>query len=154
MTHVSGIDTASNDPWPWSSPQDSDSVTLLLAGDINIQYRDNPADALENVRATLQQADLVYGNLEGLFVESQGPHRDIPDKGGWQHVGPRAVEALTSSNIAVVGLANNVAFGPENILATIAVLDAHGVAHTGAGPNIEAAHEPAVVERKGVRFGF
>jgi poly-gamma-glutamate capsule biosynthesis protein CapA/YwtB (metallophosphatase superfamily) len=34
------------------------------------------------------------------------------------------------------------------------VLDASGIVHTGAGGNLEEAHKPAIVERKGVRIGF
>ena len=130
------------------------TVEILLVGDINIQHRADPAEAFVNVRSTLQHADLVYGNLEGLLVKSQGPAKDIPDKSGWQHIGPEAVGALKAGNIAVVGVANNVAYGPENILRSLAVLDANGIAHTGAGANLEAAHAPAIVERKGIKIGF
>jgi poly-gamma-glutamate synthesis protein (capsule biosynthesis protein) len=34
------------------------------------------------------------------------------------------------------------------------VLDASGIKHAGAGRNIDEAHKPAIVERKGVRIGF
>ena len=34
------------------------------------------------------------------------------------------------------------------------MLDANGIVHTGAGANLEEAHKPAIVERKGVRIGF
>ena len=37
---------------------------------------------------------------------------------------------------------------------SLGVLDANGIAHTGAGANIAAAHAPAIVERKGVKIGF
>src|SRR5437773_6965365 len=100
--------------WPWTDTG-GDAVSLLLVGDINIQHRAAPAAAFVNVRTVLNRADLVYGNLEGLLVKSQGPDKDIPDKSGWQHIGPEAVAALKAGNIAVVGVANNVAYGPENI---------------------------------------
>ncbi len=140
--------------WPWTGSQTKDSVSILLLGDINILQRANPADAFLNVRATLNSADLVYGNLEGLLVKSEGPDKDIPDKTGWQHIGPEAVQALKAGHIGVVGVANNVAYGPENIMKNLAVLDANGILHTGAGANIEAAHKPAIVVCRGVRIGF
>jgi len=140
--------------WPWSGSSGDRAVTLLLTGDINVQKRADPAGVFVHVRDTLRQADLVYGNLEGLFVKSEGPDKDIPDKSGWQHVGPEAVNALLAGNIQVVGVANNVAYGPDNILKSLAVLDKHGILHTGGGANLEQAHKPAIVERKGVRFGF
>ena len=43
------------------------------------------------------------------------------------------VKALKPANIAVVGVANNVASGRQNILKSLAVLDADGIAHVGAG---------------------
>lgn len=107
-----------------------------------------------HVRETMNRADLVYGNLEGLLVKSEGPDKDIPDKSGWQHIGPQAIAALKAGNIRVVGVANNVAYGPANILKSLAVLDANGIVHTGAGANLEEAHKPAIVVRKGVRIGF
>ena len=143
-----------NRPWPWAGAYDDNSVTLLLLGDFNVQKRDNPTDALVHVRETLTNADLAYANLEGLLVKSDGPDKDIPGKGGWQHLGPEAVLALEAGNIKAVGVANNVAYGPSNIMKSLSVLDASGIAHTGAGGNIDEAHQPAIVEQKGLRFGF
>ena len=141
------------DPWPWYSTN-RQNVTLLLLGDFNVQKRAHPADALVYVRQTLNQADAVYANLEGLLVPSRGADKDLPNKNGWTHPGPEEVQALQAGNIAAVGVANNVAYGRDNIMASLAVLDANGIAHTGAGKNIGQAHQPAIIERHGVRFGF
>ena len=148
------IDVQAETPWPWNTAIDESSVTLLLLGDFNVQKRAAPADALILVRETLNQADVVYANLEGLLVESKGPDQDLPNKSGWTHLGPEAVQALRAGNIAVVGVANNVAYGRENIMTSLSVLDTNGIVHAGAGKNIEQAHLPAIVEKKGVRFGF
>jgi poly-gamma-glutamate synthesis protein (capsule biosynthesis protein) len=142
------------DPWQWSGAVPNDAITLLLVGDINVQKREQPAGVFANVRGTLNAADIVYGNLEGLLVPTEGPHRDIPNKAGWQHVGAESVAALEAGNVSVVGAANNVSFGREKIMESLGVLDVHGIAHTGAGANIDAAHVPAIVERKGIRVGF
>lgn len=153
LCFVAGL-SAVDSPWQWVGSNSKNSVNLLLVGDINIQQRANPADAFLNVRATLNNADLVYGNLEGLLVKSEGPDKDIPDKTGWQHIGPETVQALKAGNIRVVGVANNVAYGPGNIMKSLAVLDASGISHTGAGANLEAAHKPAIVNCRGIRIGF
>jgi|GEM_PF-459729 len=148
---------AADKAWPWtevSGGARSGSATLLLLGDINVEQRTDPASAFVHIRPTLAKADLVYGNLEGLLVKSEGPDKDIPDKSGWQHIGPEAVLALKAGNIAVVGVANNVAYGRENILKSLSVLDANGILHTGAGASLDEAHRSAIVERNGVRFGF
>jgi poly-gamma-glutamate capsule biosynthesis protein CapA/YwtB (metallophosphatase superfamily) len=145
---------AADGPWPWSGSFPSDAVQVLLVGDINVQKRADPAEVFMYVRETLNRADLVYGNLEGLLVKSEGPDKDIPDKSGWQHIGPEALQALKAGNVSVVGVANNVAYGHENILKTLALLDENHIVHTGGGANLEKAHAPAIVERKGVKFGF
>jgi poly-gamma-glutamate capsule biosynthesis protein CapA/YwtB (metallophosphatase superfamily) len=146
--------TAADAPWTWSGAYGDSAVTLLLLGDVSVEQRADPANAMIHVRETLSRADLVYGNLEGLLVKSKGPDQDIPDKSGWQHIGPEAIAALKAGNIQVVGVANNVAYGPADIVKSLLVLDANGIQHTGGGANLEAAHKPAIVERKGVRIGF
>lgn len=146
---------ASTEPWRWTGSFGTDAVELLILGDIQVHSRRaDPTTAFGLMRETLKKADLVYANLEGLLVESAGPKIDIPDKPEWTHPGPDGVRALKASNIAVVGVANNVASGRENILKSLGVLKAHGILYTGAGRNIDDAHQPAIVERKGVTIGF
>ncbi len=140
--------------WPWSGTFTDNAVTLLLLGDVSVEQRADPAAAMLHVRETLSRADVVYGNLEGLLVKSKGPDQDIPDKSGWQHIGPEAIAALKAGNIQVVGVANNVAYGRQDIMKSLSVLDANAILHTGGGANLEAAHQPAIVERKGVKIGF
>ena len=131
------------------------AVEMLIIGDIQVHTRRaDPTTAFNRMRDTLKKADLVYANLEGLLVKSVGTTIDIPDKPEWTHPGPDGVKALKASNIAVVGVANNVASGRANILKSLGVLDANGIIHTGAGKNIDEAHKPAIVERKGVKIGF
>ena len=140
--------------WKWAGSFGDKAVTMLILGDIDIQRRADPTTAFTHIGETLKRADLVYANLEGMLVKPQGPSIDIPDKRGWRHPGPDGVLALKAWNIGVVGIANNVAYDRENILETIRVLDAHGIIHTGGGANIVEAHAPAIVERRGVKFGF
>jgi len=154
LAMVCNASAQNHDPWPWRTGNDAGAVTLLLLGDFNVQKREHPDDALVHVAATLNQVDLVYANLEGLLVPSRGADRDLPDKTGWTHPGPEEVQALRAGNIAAVGVANNVAYGRDNIMASLAVLDANGIVHTGAGKDITAAHQPAIIARRGVRFGF
>ncbi len=142
----------SADLWPWRSAGSGD-VELLIIGDIQVQRRADPATAFAHVTDTLQRADLVYANLEGMLVPSKGPVGDIPDK-KWVHPGPDGVKALVAAGIDAVGVANNVVWDQQNLLETLRVLDAHGVRHVGGGRNIDEAHQPLLIERKGVRFGF
>ena len=141
--------------WKWSGNYGDKAVEMLIIGDIQVHSRRaDPTTAFNRMRDTLKKADLVYANLEGLLVKSVGTTIDIPDKPEWTHPGPDGVKALKASNVAVVGVANNVASGRANILKSLGVLDANGIVHTGAGRNIDEAHKPAIVERKGVKIGF
>jgi poly-gamma-glutamate capsule biosynthesis protein CapA/YwtB (metallophosphatase superfamily) len=141
--------------WKWSGSFGAQAVEMLIIGDIQVHSRRaDPTTAFHRMRETLAKADLVYANLEGLLVKSIGTMIDIPDKPEWTHPGPDGVKALKAANVAVVGAANNVPSGRENILKSLAVLDANGIKHAGAGRNIDEAHKPAIVERKGVRIGF
>jgi poly-gamma-glutamate capsule biosynthesis protein CapA/YwtB (metallophosphatase superfamily) len=146
--------SATDAAWKWTGSYGDKAVTMLIIGDIDIQRRADPTTAFTHIGATLKKADLVYANLEGMLVTPQGPEIDIPDKRGWRHPGPDGALALKAWNVRVVGVANNVAYDRHNILQTLKVLDANGIAHTGGGANITEAHKPAIVERKGVKIGF
>src|SRR4051812_635857 len=145
---------AADAAWKWAGSFGDKAVSMLIMGDIDIQLRADPTTAFVHIGETLKRADLVYANLEGMLVKPQGPEGDIPDKRGWRHPGPDGVKALNAWNVKVVGVANNVAYDRNNILQTLKVLDANGIAHTGGGSNIVEAHQPAIVERKGVKIGF
>jgi poly-gamma-glutamate synthesis protein (capsule biosynthesis protein) len=146
---------AADAAWPWSGRFGTNAVELLIIGDVQVHSRrSDPTTAFNRMRETLNKADLVYANLEGLLVKSAGAKNDIPDKPEWTHPGPDGARALKPANISVVGVANNVASGRDNILKSLAVLDGLGIAHVGAGRNLDEAHAPAIVERKGVKIGF
>ena len=89
-----------------------------------------------NLECCLHVPDSQSHANEGFFAD--------PEIGG---------EALRLSGIHAVGIANNVNYGATNIACSIARLDQVGVLHTGAGPNLEAARAPVIVERNGLRVG-
>ena len=146
---------AADAAWKWSGSYGERAVELLIIGDVQVHSRRaDPTTAFQRMKDTLNRADLVYANLEGLLATSAGARIDIPDKPEWTHPGPEGARALKPANITVVGVANNVASGRQNILKSLAVLDSHGIAHVGAGRNLDEAHTPVIVERKGVKIGF
>ena len=125
--------------------------TLVLTGDIHLGHVADPAEPFALVRDVLGEADVVFGNLEGCLYD---PSVTVDYKPGWHHVGPEPAPALMHGGFHALGCANNVNFGAEAIMATVARLDEMGIAHTGAGADRAAARAPAIVERGGVRFGF
>ncbi|MDA2939141.1 CapA family protein [Acidobacteria bacterium AH-259-A15] len=143
--------------WPWVVPDGSEGgVTLLLMGDTNIQDRENPGDAYKHVLPTLKAADVRFANLEGPFAgTSKDPlNADIPHKKGWTHSTPQMVEGLIAAGIDGVGVANNVTYPWQALLRSLAVLDSAKIGYTGGGRNLEQAHHPLIIQRKGVKFGF
>lgn len=150
-------DSGDASPWPWVVTSGGESaVTLLLMGDTNIQQREDPASAYQNVLPTLRAADIRFANLEGpLAGTSSNPLLpDIEHKVGWTHSAPEMVKALITAGIDGVGVANNVTYPYQAMLRSLAVLDEANIGHTGGGHHIDAAHRPLIITRDGVRFGF
>ena len=125
--------------------------TLALTGDVNLGNVTDTGKPFALVAKVLGQADVVFGNLEGLLYDSR---QKIAYKPRWYYSGAEPAPALRKGGFHAVGCANNLNYGAEAIVSTLALLDEMGVAHTGAGGNTASAHAPAVLERDGVRFGF
>jgi len=104
-------------------------ITLVLGGDVN--FRGRATAALAQLEPLLKGADVRFANLEGPLDAAMA-------------------EALTSAGIDVVSCANDVPL-PS---ASLAVLDHAGIAHCGAGANLDAAHAPVVVEGSGEKVAF
>jgi poly-gamma-glutamate capsule biosynthesis protein CapA/YwtB (metallophosphatase superfamily) len=125
---------------------------LILTGDINLMNVADPTEPFRKIRNELHAADVVFGNLE-CCLHVPPAHSAHGNEGFFADPAVGG-EALRLGGIHAVGIANNVNFGADNIAASIARLDAIGVARTGAGPNLAAARAPAIVKRDGLRVGF
>jgi poly-gamma-glutamate synthesis protein (capsule biosynthesis protein) len=101
-----------------------------------------------------READLFVLNLE-CCVSTRGSPWPDPDKPFFFRAPPVAVEALVLLGVDCVTLANNHAldFGFEALLDTFELLDAAGIAWVGAGPDLDRARAPAVLESDGFRLG-
>ena len=137
--------------------------TLILTGDINLMGVTNPKAPFAKVAKTMNKADVVFSNLECCFYES--PENEPSQKefkaavsGLLQREGFHApavsAEALNIAGVSAIGNANNVNYGDEVIAASNAIMDRHGIPHTGAGKNLKQALTPAFFESKKVRFGM
>ncbi len=128
------------------------SLTVAAGGDVQGdrkvgKYIDahGGAAALAGVRPYLQTADLAFINLEG-------PVSDKGTKLAWKEYTFRSRTALASglaaAGIDVVSMANNHAAdcGQAALLDTIARLDKAGIAHAGAGEDISAARQAAMLD--------
>ena len=134
----------------------SGAVSLVIAGETNIQDRFDPVSAFANVRHLLDAADLRFCHLEGPLCEpSADPARpDIPHKLNWRHSDPRMVAALTDAGIDAVSCASNVSYPADAALGSARVLAEAGIAFCGIGPTLDAARRPAVIGKNGVKIAF
>ena len=141
-------------PWPFiESGEETQSIILL--GDNNFQHRENPAEAFKYLMPTLEAADFRIINLEGPFAGgTDNPEvSDIPHK-NWRHSNPDQVAALTAAKIDAVGVANNVTYPWQALMKSLKVLDSAGIKYAGGGKDLEAAHQPVVLEKDGLKVGF
>ena len=136
-------------------------VTLALAGDTMLgrgvadALAAKPPEALfaPEVVDAVREADLFVLNLECCISDRGTPWPD-PRKPFFFRAPPVAVGALVHLGVDCVTLANNHAldFGEEALLDTVGRLHMAGIATVGAGPDVEAARAPAVLDADGFRL--
>ncbi|HET9862862.1 MAG TPA: CapA family protein [Steroidobacteraceae bacterium] len=128
------------------------SVDLLFSGDLILDVP-QPDYWLDGIAARLRDAALAIGHLEV-------PHtRHAPCLAGdirAPGADPDHVPAIRRAGFHAVTLAGNhiADCGAAGIADTVAALDAAGVAHCGAGADLEAARRPCLIEGGGVRLAL
>ncbi|MEI7026805.1 CapA family protein [Paenibacillus sp. y28] len=143
-----------------ASSGDEPRVTMAFVGDV--MWASTVEDVLKRsgydypyleVRELLQKADISIANLE-TPVTDRGKGTGV---NAYEYKSsPKALSAFKEAGFDVVNLANNhiLDYGVTGLLDTIKHLDAHGLRYFGAGSNIEAAYEPAILEVNGFNIAF
>lgn len=136
-------------------------MLLALAGDTMLgrgvaeRLRTEPPESLfaPEVVAFARRADLFVLNLE-CCISTRGDPWPDPRKPFFFRAPPNAVEVLSHLGVDCVTLANNHAldFGAEALGDTLELLDRSGIAHVGAGRNIEEARAPVTLETGAFRL--
>lgn len=126
--------------------------TFYLLGDINFRGVTDASRLFEHVQAPLQQADMVFANLECCLYDQ--PDDALEQRGFYVPPATGAASALARAGVRAVGNANNVTIGREAVMSSLAELDRHGIAHVGAGRDAGSARAALVIEHDGVRYGF
>ena len=99
-------------------------------------------------------AQIVLGNVEGPLTNRGAAEQDKtfvfrspPDK---------VSAALKTAGFNVVSLANNhtLDYGTDGLIQTIEALDDIGIQHAGAGPNLAAARQPALIHTNGLKIAI
>src|SRR3954451_21289560 len=109
---------------------------LVLCGGVNLMYVADPPTPFRRVREMFRTADLAFSNLECCLYAPPRTHSFHNE--GFYADPSVGVAALQEAAIGAVGVANNVNYGDAAILASLAALDAAGIAHTGAGDSLAA----------------
>lgn len=132
-------------------------VSLIATGDCGPVHGPEEGYPLEGytelVRPTLGSVDLRVGHCErqystrGESVYGDAPHGRQP---------PEMARIFSDCRFDVVTIASNhmYDYGPDALLDTRALLESKEMQVTGAGRNLDHARKPAMVERKGIKFGF
>ncbi|MBI2862922.1 MAG: CapA family protein, partial [Chloroflexi bacterium] len=133
-----------------------EEITLAIVGDVNFD-REDPASLLAHCASHLREADIAFGNLEGVYSDRGTPITGKIEVGSAHlRCHPRNFQGFIDGGFDAVALANNhsMDFGGEALLQTVGMLDKAGIAHCGGGRNLAEAHAPCFLERKGTRFAF
>ena len=103
------------------------------------------------VRALLADADVTVNDFECPMVK-----RFTQNRGTIFSIDPRVAPLLASAGVDAVTLGSNHVTdrGADGVAQTLAYLEGSGIAHAGAGMDLDEALAPAVVEVRGLRFAF
>lgn len=129
----------------------TDTISILAVGDLVLDEPD-PDRFFAPSAEVLRAADVAIGQIEVPHSTStEVASNDVPAP----PADPEHLGAAARAGIAIGTLAGNHIYdcGPQGIADTITAAQAVGIATTGAGPDLDAARRPAVLERRGRRIG-
>jgi len=139
-----------------------DTISVIGVGDIMMGTNfpsekylppENGKSLWREVIDILKDADLTFGNLEGVVLDSGGTQKKCnnPDLCYLFRTPERFISNLVDAGFDVMSMANNHAgdFGPEGRENTIKVLDSLGINHAGL---IERPY--CLITIDGIKFGF
>ncbi len=135
-----------------NSDVDTRHLDLVFAGDLVLDEPD-PDHWLSGLAPALRAADIAIGHLEVPHTSRLSELRsDVPAPGA----DPAHIPALARAGFHAVTMAGNHMSdcGAAGIADTIAALDAVGIAHNGAGADLETACTPCVLERGSFRIAL
>ena len=142
----------------WRAPEAEKYCNIAVAGDwapirhFGSVMLEDPVAIYGDTLDVLRAADCRIVNLEcamddGTPIAKSGPNL----KGAPEHM-----VCFDVPKFAAATLANNhvMDFGPEAFKKTLALLDAHGVKHVGAGLDAVEATRPLIIDVKGLKVGI
>ena len=156
---IINIESQTLKPVPkWQKPESE--VTLIAVGDIMLSRSVEQLMVKQNdftlpfssLASLTKNADITFGNLETAIL----PGRQINTGEFMFRTSPKSVTGLNLGGFDVVSLANNHTpnFGLDGLKSTFSNLDKAGIKFVGAGIDSQAASQPVITEKQGIKFGF
>ncbi len=105
----------------------------------------------------LKRGDVVFGNLEEPITDSTKSLLGINQGGKYVLKNKvKAFEGIKYAGFNLLSLANNhiLDYYEKGLFDTINILDSNGIAHSGAGKNLEEARKPAILEKNGYKIAM
>ena len=130
---------------------------VMLGRKVDERQRRRPVDAVwGDVLDRLRSLDALFVNLECCLSTRGRPWRRTHRPFHFRADPEWAVPALERAGVDACALANNhvLDFEEPALEDTLAHLQEAGIAHSGAGRDLEAALDPAVVDADGLEVGF
>jgi poly-gamma-glutamate capsule biosynthesis protein CapA/YwtB (metallophosphatase superfamily) len=129
-----------------------DEILIGAVGDVLVDRAD-PTSAFSHVREQLGAADILFGNCEGPYTDTEERNAS---SWGWLLAARSNLDALPAAGFNVMSLANNhiMDAGYRGLSDTLDGLRRAGVEPVGAGADRSEARKPVFIERGGVVVGF
>lgn len=138
------------------------TVRVMIGGDVMLgrtvkEYilLHGPQYPLGPIAGLMREADLTIVNLECAITSSETIWSGAP-KAFYFGAPLQAIHSLVDAGVDLICLANNhvLDYGINGLRDTLRELHRHGIAQAGAGETLSQARAPAVIDRKGMRFGM
>lgn len=128
------------------------NLKIFAVGDVFID-RMKPETAFQHVHSLFRNADVVFGNCEGVYANNweRSPSSGVP-----LIADPRGIKVLSKANFKIMSLANNHSMdgGYKALIKTRDELRNANIATAGAGENFDTAHRPAIIQSKGRKIAL
>jgi poly-gamma-glutamate capsule biosynthesis protein CapA/YwtB (metallophosphatase superfamily) len=141
---------------PQAFAQPAGEIDLVFVGDVMLDEVPGQAvaqgqDPFAEFAPILDHADLAVANLECAVTDGG----EAVDKPFTFRAHPRVLDVL-ARHFGAVSLANNHSadFGATGLLDTMRRLGEAKIPFFGAGRNLREAHQPLIVQRKGIRVAL
>lgn len=140
--------------WAGASATVRGDFELLAVGDLlySHPFAGYPDPKLQRVLSLLRRADVVIGNKEGVFFDLRA-FSGTRNDGGLLWGEPALGTDMKAVGVDMVSVANNhsMDWGWRGLEDSMQLLDAAGVVHAGAGPDLRTAREAGILRTpKGV----